>query len=601
MSTTLSRGQPAKEKMSAQRTEPRFLSIFNQTGAIPKTNGRSNDLIKKSKESESDSIALVLPEEVWCKIFRYINNKSTKKVISIVCHEWRKIIRSDAELSGSLALKVTSLPLHDLSRLLIEWPKLHQFEVPFEMLEVLSNVDMCHQIIGHQMLKKIIVAHPKSGPLELEGMPIWARISKFLYDPHKEDSVVAAENTKDLVLELEEFEERKMSREMPTSFAKCKDRGCLCGQSRCRDSDDHREYDNKIAKTMLELECVTINYASYMIEEQVIPFVRELQYSQNLKTLILCIYMRSYNDHIDSELFEAIAKYCVNIRSLVIDIQPEDYLDYDDIGSEIDVESLGWITSFERLEKLTIKCTLHGNGHTSMRELETSWHDVLKEKCFFCKKMPNLKELILYGGGAFAEAAFLSRLHEAFPELETFSMNGDMEHSDVGKRASDYFYFEEYQKLNSATWPRNKLIDVLKSLATVKNLELSNLNVKIEVEPPNYGDWCEEYGKVIPGWFDRSKICRKQPLDCRPFNAEFQEAVEIIRNQFPITTGLFQIQDQEYGHCIVKRKMKNPVLIGDGSTINGWMNIFGKILDDTSFQASQFEALKADETENIFL
>jgi hypothetical protein len=91
-----------------------------------------------------------------------------------------------------------------------------------------------------------------------------------------------------------------------------------------------------------------------------------------------------------------------------------------------------------------------------------------------------LKELILYGGGAFAEAAFLSRLHEAFPELETFSMNGDMEHSDVGKRASDYFYFEEYQKLNSATWPRNKLIDVLKSLATIKNLELSNLNVKIE-------------------------------------------------------------------------------------------------------------------------
>jgi hypothetical protein len=182
--------------------------------------------------------------------------------------------------------------------LLTKWPKLHQFEVPFEMLEVLSNVDMYHQIIGHQMLKKIIVAHPKSGPLELEGMPIWARISKFLYDPHKKDSIVAAENTKDLVLELEDFEERKMSREMPTSFAKCKNRGCLCGRSRCRDSDDHREYDNEIAKTMLELECMTINYGSYLIEEQVIPFVRELQFSQNLKTLILCISGQFY-DHID--------------------------------------------------------------------------------------------------------------------------------------------------------------------------------------------------------------------------------------------------------------------------------------------------------------
>jgi hypothetical protein len=182
--------------------------------------------------------------------------------------------------------------------LLTKWPKLHQFEVPFEMLEVLSNVDMYHQIIGYQMLKKIIVAHPKSGPLELEGMPIWARISKFLYDPHKKDSIVAAENTKDLVLELEDFEERKMSREMPTSFAKCKNRGCLCGRSRCRDSADHREYDNEIAKTMLELECMTINYGSYLIEEQVIPFVRELQFSQNLKTLILCISGQFY-DHID--------------------------------------------------------------------------------------------------------------------------------------------------------------------------------------------------------------------------------------------------------------------------------------------------------------
>ena len=48
-------------------------------------------------------------------------------------------------------------------------------------------------------------------------------------------------------------------------------------------------------------------------------------------------------------------------------------------------------------------------------------------------------------------------------------------------------------RLNSATWPRNKLIDVLKSLAKVKNLELSNLNVKIEVEEPSIGDWSEEY------------------------------------------------------------------------------------------------------------
>ena len=46
-------------------------------------------------------------------------------------------------------------------------------------------------------------------------------------------------------------------------------------------------YDNKVAKTMIELECMKINYAPYMIKEQVIPFVRELQFAQNLKMLIL--------------------------------------------------------------------------------------------------------------------------------------------------------------------------------------------------------------------------------------------------------------------------------------------------------------------------
>ena len=249
--STLSQGQPAK--------------ILKRRRSV----GKLSDLTKKV--SESDSIALVLPEEVWCKIFRYINNKSTKKVISSVCHGWRTIIRSDAVLSGSLSLKVSSLPIQDLSRLLTDWPKLHQLEVPFEILEVLSNVDMR----GNKMLRKIIVAQPKSGALELQGMPAWARISKFCYDPHRKDSVIAAENTKDLVLEL------KTSHD---TFENDDSDDDEVGQEK---HDLERVYDNKIAKTMLELECMKINYAPYMIKEQVIPFVRELQLAQNLKKLIL--------------------------------------------------------------------------------------------------------------------------------------------------------------------------------------------------------------------------------------------------------------------------------------------------------------------------
>ena len=72
--STLSQGKPAK--------------ILKRKRSV----GKLSDMTKKV--SESDSIALVLPEEVWCKIFRYLNNKATKKVISSVCHGWRTIIRS---------------------------------------------------------------------------------------------------------------------------------------------------------------------------------------------------------------------------------------------------------------------------------------------------------------------------------------------------------------------------------------------------------------------------------------------------------------------------------------------------------------------------
>ena len=95
----------------------------------------------------------------------------------------------------------------------------------------------------------------------------------------------------------------------------------------------------------------------------------------------------------------------------------------------------------------------------------SSWHDILKEKCFFCKKMLNLKEFILDGGGAFADTTFLTRLHEAFPGLETFSMNGDMKLSDLGKTSCNCDYVEDYCLLYDATWPRDKFIGVLKSLA----------------------------------------------------------------------------------------------------------------------------------------
>ena len=116
----------------------------------------------------------------------------------------------------------------------------------------------------------------------------------------------------------------------------------------------------------------------------------------------------------------------------------------------------------------------------------SSWHDILKEKCFFCKKMLNLKEFILDGGGAFADTTFLTRLHEAFPGLETFSMNGDMKPSDLGKKSCNCDYIEDYCQLYDATWPRegfigldSPFIGVLKSLAKGQLISKANFKVFI--------------------------------------------------------------------------------------------------------------------------
>ena len=169
-----------------------------------------------------------------------------------------------------------------------------------------------------------------------------------------------------------------------------------------------------------------------------------------------------------SNLFETIAENCLSIRSLVIDFLPDDDVDDDDIDG-IEVKDLGWITSFERLEKLTIKC--------NVSLMSGSWHGELKEKCFFCKKMVNLKEFILHGSGAFTDTTFLTQLHKAFPQLETFSMNGNMKLSDLGKRMSEGHF--DHDTFYDAIWPRDKFIDVLKSLAKVKKLKLSNVNIKV--------------------------------------------------------------------------------------------------------------------------
>ena len=75
-----------------------------------------------------ESIGSLLPVEIWCQIFLYLDEKS-KKNVSAVCQRWFEIIRNDPRLSGTLVFDFSSVEIPRIKDVKSRgsWPELYKF------------------------------------------------------------------------------------------------------------------------------------------------------------------------------------------------------------------------------------------------------------------------------------------------------------------------------------------------------------------------------------------------------------------------------------------------------------------------------------------
>ena len=91
-------------------------------------------------------MATRLPEEIWCRIFAYLDPFTIHKAVSVVCKDFLRIVRQDKRLSGSLKLsrrflqryfnhfdiwrKLEESKFHlGMSDFLKKWPKVTEIEI----------------------------------------------------------------------------------------------------------------------------------------------------------------------------------------------------------------------------------------------------------------------------------------------------------------------------------------------------------------------------------------------------------------------------------------------------------------------------------------
>ena len=173
----------------------------------------------------------------------------------------------------------------------------------------------------------------------------------------------------------------------------------------------------------------------------IIPVLRGLGSLPNLKEMIVHFNhngQQQWGPHQVEfrqlkDFFKEIVVHCSNILSLEIkeDEAFGDIFDY----------HMYWIPSLANLEKLTFSDVLAGGSDYKM---------------FYENPMIKLKSLKLdRSAGMFEDDNFLINLHKTFPSLETFEYIGN----------------DEY--VNTYTWNRNILPDILESLGKVKDLSIS--------------------------------------------------------------------------------------------------------------------------------
>ena len=133
-------------------------------------------------QSSSTNIEeIILPEEVWIKIWLYLDFKTIQKICTRVTKSWLKMIRS-SKLSWEMKLEhhefhnVDVLEVETFNGILSHWENLREIHFSFE--RDLSR--FCLSLNSHQSLEKIVIL---SGPILYLKGSILGYVHKFWIDP----------------------------------------------------------------------------------------------------------------------------------------------------------------------------------------------------------------------------------------------------------------------------------------------------------------------------------------------------------------------------------------------------------------------------------
>ena len=225
-----------------------------------------------------------------------------------------------------------------------------------------------------------------------------------------------------------------------------------------------------------------------------------------------------------SRLLSIIALWCPNISSLslkVVSLRSNYFCEFQWFSS---------IADFKNLEKLEMDVYLRQvlrQYHFSDEYID--YQEMIQK--FLENPMTKMKELKFDCINAIFQDNFLIHLNEIFPNLETFNLT---ELGDQGYSATSGFHEEDPSKYSY--WRFDHILEVLQNLGSVKNLTLPTM------------------GMVLASWNDVDE----QHQNIRETGRVFHEALQIIKNQFPLALGDLKIIDKKYGYVILKEKMKKP-------------------------------------------
>ena len=131
---------------------------------------------RKDLKEQSQMANSILPNEIWCQIFLYLDEKSLRTIASI-CKLFFELVRGNEKLSGCIILK--SVMLKDLAIKIKNsewiwdrWPSLKTLKIPIVHSEYSDSVyeKEAHRLIQEMKFETCSNLCPKLLSLELDSV-----------------------------------------------------------------------------------------------------------------------------------------------------------------------------------------------------------------------------------------------------------------------------------------------------------------------------------------------------------------------------------------------------------------------------------------------